>query len=280
MKSLFLFMILFCLVSCSKESNNNNIVGTANDSIYISSILGLDVNFPPPNDTAFKIAWKYDNQHRVTDYWEINNYPGDTTRKAKLFYNGSDSMPYLATMVSGNFGPDLNSELHFFTFSPASPRQLIYDSTLYTNLSNGSAGLEVRSFTYYNDSIIVKTRRNGFPSFTDKYLIIKQNGNILFEDDGWLPRNQQYDSRENPLSRLKFLLHEHFLIGAEINERSYLEYEKNNLTEINNENRINIPSKFKYTYIYNANGHPYQVVIQNLLSTPQRPNLLRYFYTR
>lgn len=273
-------LILLILSSCNKESENKPQSLPPNDSIYISKIIELDDNFAAPLDSVYKIECKYDNQHRIINFIEIYylNSPitTDTPKIVTLYYNGSDSIPYKATMLKNNSTPSETFETHFYTFSNSNPRQLIYDSIRYTALATGNTGLKVITCNYYADSTVVFER---YQNQKMKYNIIKVNGNITFQDDGLVTSNQTYDANPNPLFKLKFLLNEFYRIGAEYNENYYLEFEKNNLTEINNENSL-LHTKFRYYYIYNSNGHPLEVSIQNLLSSPQRPNKIKYFYTK
>lgn len=287
MKYILLFCVtLLLILSCQKNiDNNSNSNQAPNDSIYITKIVELDVNVAAPLDTVFKYEIKYDNQHRVTGFLEIMYYNNgssvytDTFKNATVFYNGTDSLPDKSTMLSDYIAPSRNFETHFYTFSSTGFRDLIYDSIRYTNLASGSSGIKVRTCAYYNDSTVLKERDNSSPVYTTKFNIKKENSNITYQDDGFLVSNQKYDTRPNPLLRLKFLMFEFFRIGAEYNENHYLEFQPNNLTEINNEASF-FHTKFKYYHTYNGNGHPTETTIQNLISSPQRPNTIKYYYTK
>lgn len=287
MKHFLLFSAtLLLILSCQKNIDYNSTSNQApNDSIYISTIVELDATVAAPLDTTFKIEIKYDNQHRVISFLEIQYYNTgsayytDTPKNATVFYNGIDSLPYKSTMLSDYIAPSRNLETHFYTFSPTGFRDLIYDSIRYTNLASGSSGIKIRTCAYYNDSTILKDKDNSFPVFTTKYNITKSGGDIILQDDGFLVSNQKYDTKPNPLIRLKFLLSEFYRIGAEYNENRYLEFQPNNLMEINNEASF-FRTKFKYYHTYNGNGHPTETTIQNLVSSPQRPNKIKYFYTK
>lgn len=279
--------ILFTIFSCQKagESNlstNPIPVIIPNDSIYISRIIELDTLFAAPLDTVYKLEISYDNQHRITQFMEVMYYNNpavttDTPKKVTLFYNGTDTLPFKATMYNNNIAPSETFETHFYLFSNTNPKVLIYDSIRYTTLANGNTGLKVTGCSYYTDSTLVTERY--YQTGTTKYNIIKNNGNIIFQDDGFIVSNQKYDFNPNPLFKLKFLQNEFYRIGAEWNENRYLEFERNNLSEINNENSIS-RTKLKYYYTYNSNGHPMESRIQNLLSNPQRPNKIKYYYTK
>lgn len=278
---LSLIVILATLISCQKADGPASIVTPPvvipNDSVYITRIVELDTMYAAPLDTMYKVEISYDNQHRITQFMEVQYNGVDTPKRVTLFYLGTDSLPFKSTMYNNNIAPSETFETHFYTFSNTNPRELIYDSIRYTTIATGGTGLKVNSVKYYNDSVVVTGRY--YSAGTTKYNITKSNGNTVFQDDGFIVCNQKYDTRPNPLNRLRFLLNEFYRIGAEWNENRYLEFEKNNLTEINNELSFS-RMKLRYAYTYNSNGHPVEARIQNLLSSPQRPNKIKYFYTK
>src|SRR5215813_5428277 len=113
--AIFSFMVTVILFSCQKEvsvdtGRGNGTGGTTNDSIVLSKIVTLDTTRPSGLDTVDITLFSYDSQGRLA---EMNSNGREDSSSSpvytyhdinRLYYNGSDTLPYKMTYTSNDFG--------------------------------------------------------------------------------------------------------------------------------------------------------------------------------
>lgn len=255
MKYIFVF---FCfaisLISCQKDfSIDNLLVGgqttnqLLNDSNTLVRYIDLDTTLPAGSDTQDIQTYSYDANKRLvrSEYKEYPGY-GSFQEESKLYYIGTDTLPFLKTVKKSNSGIlDFDTTYYFYSLG-----KWISDST-----RNPGYGYKVRHYTY-EASRIIETINGNPPHFV---YFIKSGNNTIMQTDTISGNINKfvfaYDTKKNPFFGL-------FHTSSDRDDPYYnteiysedMTFEKNNPTDITESHAF--LSHNSYTYEYKANGYP------------------------
>ena len=280
MKNIFLllgiFSITFC--ACNKHHDDDATIAT-NSKERLKEVVDINTNTTAPYDTLGVENYTYDNSGRVTlmdsyGYDEAGIY---YTRTSNYFYNGTDTLP-ARTVDTYNDINETSTETTWHTYVTGT-RNLLIDSSISHEVSPGGTYNDtfalrytytVTSYQVTEDSYTSSGHQVYGPSTVD---ITKQNGNIIYqrEDFGTTVEtyNCTYDTHPNPYYNIAWFnnkripgIYKYYLDSYGLN---------NNVTEINNTS-VTSPSPatishYKYSYQYDSNGYPTQIIIQDQGST-------------
>jgi hypothetical protein len=261
---LLLGFLSLIICSCQKEkTQDRRTENPQSDSTTLAMYIDLDTTQVSGSDTIEVQKYKYDNSKRLleSDYIEYNGNAPDGITITKLFYNGTDTLPFKKTesyyeLPSGNLVNTPDTGYYFY-----SQGRVISDSII--SHSNSSSYF-VRKFSYNNNKITESIAENTTPPSTYLHLFYqtKNNGNTSLQIDstfyngnnigGTQTFSFSYDTKNNPFYNMP----QSFIERGDpyYNMETYSEemiFEKNNPTEIKEE-----AFHLKYVYEYNINNFP------------------------
>jgi hypothetical protein len=285
-----IFALLSLLISCQKENGTNPVPPpTTNDSILVNKIIGLDTSQTAPFDTIYKLYINYDNFKRAKNLFVIlyNNtgFIVDTITNRKFSYNSTDTLPNIVTTISHDINESFDTSYYYYATSSAN---IIYDSTIYNDITSPSIQTTVSKYAYTANTISETSLSytNHVLQSTDfyRYYITKQNNNITTQidtsDNEARTSTMLYDNNPNPLQKIfdpvpYFGVYNDDLLY--FGSRNLIEF-KTIAKDLTN-NNVQVYQHFKYSYIYNQWNRPVSAKIENLNNNSISLNKINYYYT-
>lgn len=280
---LFLVFLGLIICSCQKEKTQDRKAGNPqSDSTTLLMYVDIDTTQVSGSDTLEVQKYKYDNSKRLIEATYIGynrNIPEGGTI-TKLFYNGTDTLPFKKIesyfeLPNGNISNIPDTGYYFY-----SQGKVISDSVI---SPHNSLSYYVRKFSYDNNKIIQTIVSNTTPPSTllTIFYQTKNSGNTVLQIDstffnGSNTFNSQtfsfsYDTKNNPF----FNMPQPFINRGEpyYQMETYsneMIFEKNNPIEVKEGN-----FHLKYVYEYDMNNFP---LIAKIYYDPD--NHPAYYYKR
>jgi hypothetical protein len=280
--NLFLIAGILLLASCQKELDPIEETVTPVDSVVnLKKFVVVDPGQVAPADTILKYDFSFDNANRCTQIitQDLQNNETYTTTN---YYNNNDTLIAKRRII---FLPANDTAWEYFTYSANG--QMATDSVVE---SNGLGGYNSLTYTYQanTNSITSFINSNSQPFIKGTYVLNKDiRGNILNEKDtasnyqqggGYLYASStdntiSYDTHPSPFTRIypRRIVEADFENALAGDVPLYFAIPQSN--NILDETRTVAPSTSgliswnnRYTYQYNANGYPANVICQDLLA--------------
>jgi hypothetical protein len=290
--NLFLIAGIVMLASCQKEIDPIEEIITPVDSVVnLKKFVIVNPGLVAPADTVLKYDFSYDNANRCTQIitQDLQNSETYTTTN---FYNNNDTLISKRRIV---FLPANDTAWEYFTYS--SNGQMATDSVVE---SNGSGGYSTITYNYQvsGNNITAFINFNSQPLIKGGYLLTRDGrGNIINEKDTSSQYQQgggyiytastdntiTYDTHPSPFTKIypRRIVEADFENAVAADVPLYFAIPQSN--NILDETRTVAPSTSsmiswnnRYTYQYNPNGYPANVICQDLLATTTLKGF--YFY--
>lgn len=265
-----IFILNIFFISCQKNLTNDPepnppSQSLTDDSTHLTKYVDIDTAQVSGKDTGYVVKYFYDNLKRVTRK-EIYEFPYQSSTPSHLdvntfSYNSLDTLPY--------------KKIWSYYSLPNLILLQIPDTGFYTYLNGKKVSDSVQKhsaqpsgnygkFTYlYTSTSIKKINQN---QILGVYYITKANGNLIQQKDTSMSGGNirkfsyTYDINPNPFYGIPQGIERdkpYFDIESYPEE---FEYERNNVTDLNNFEYLNSPTQYnlhlKYIHTYKTNGYP------------------------
>lgn len=253
------FVIVF---GCSKESVVQDPISKTTP--LLKQFVEIDTTLTSREDTLIKVEFKYDNNNRIKQInafnFSISRTKAATT--ATFFYNSNDTLPWLrfVEMPLAGYASSLDSTFLFYN----SIGNIVEDSSrvFYPNLGAHYMWL---TLYYYDGNRVMRsdfgttlsTIDNTFDADSNLvYSFLKDNNNIIVE------QTFRYDNHPNPFNSMN--IGDYIIYGDNYGLVNFMRQgAKNNFLFIDyhyTDHSANMDHKNTFSYVYNENGFPKQVI--------------------
>jgi hypothetical protein len=286
------------MLSCQKEiTPAEGIVpgpGPTSDSVYLLKMYGsyFDGSI---EDTVEVATFNYDNLKRLTqiNIFSDSTLQGNPFETYTYYYNGNDTIPYKSKNISyDDFLGQTDSLLSYFYFN--STGQRVKDSLLEHILDNTGTVMfisqTIKNYQYVSDKIygyenrtIILGMSQGSQTLEYDTATLDAGGNVIANrstDGTSVPYMSTsavtYDSHLNPFSRLSNFKAFELLYPS--GETLFLDFQqKNNISHITEYVNGNLHIQSDYSYIYNLNGYPKEIIVEDP-AVPGQYEKITYIY--